>query len=80
VERVTGKPAGDEAVLPREAQHLWGAFMELSRTRTVSMALSAITYAEIAAWCGLKQEDLDPWEVEAIRDVDEIFLRVSREE
>jgi hypothetical protein len=45
--------------LPKEAQYLWGMYLDLVNT-------TQITYAEIEAWSNLVQANIKPWEVSAI--------------
>lgn len=43
------------------------------------MSLCPITHAEIDAWSRLYRVRLDPWEVDAIRALDDAFLETHSE-
>jgi hypothetical protein len=60
--------------LAPEVRHLWQTFLELHRTRPTGFGPSPISFFEIDAWQRLKRWPLDPWEVEAIRKLDDLWL------
>lgn len=41
------------------------------------MGPSPITFPDIAAWCQLHRRRLTPWEVDTIKDLDAVYLRVQ---
>lgn len=79
VARVTGRKLDDNAPkLPREMRYLWRTFVSLHRARgSNGWGPSPIAWSDIDAFCRLTGVALDPWEVEAIRAVDEAFLETA---
>jgi hypothetical protein len=69
VERQTGRrPTALEGPdFPLLVSHIWSAFILLS---------NAISYAEIKTWKELTETPLDAREVEAIKSLDEVYMRV----
>jgi len=60
---------------------LWGAFLSLSKARTGNgFGPNPLPYGEIDAWCRLMQTRLDPWEVDALRRLDDAYLEAAIEE
>lgn len=56
----------------------WKTFLRLNTTRGVSeVGAHALSFVEIKAWCDLMQETLRPFEVEVIKRIDDIYLRVA---
>lgn len=76
VARVRGRKLDENAPkLPREMRYLWRTFLSLHRARgSNGFGPNAITWSEMDAYCRLTGTALDPWEVEAIRALDEAFL------
>jgi hypothetical protein len=78
VARQLGKPIQAIAAAPPElplgARHIWRAFLELHRTRSGGFGPGPITYAEIDAWQRTMCLRLLPWEIFALRRVDDAFL------
>lgn len=67
--------------LPDAIAHVWGWFVELSRTRTSgAVAANPISYTEIAAWSALTGRRPDPFEVECIAAIDALVLKTSRKD
>lgn len=66
--------------LPPELRHLWQTFLELHRARPAGFGPSPICFAEIDAWQRLKRWPLEPWEVEAIRKLDDLWLEAQRDD
>jgi hypothetical protein len=61
--------------LPLGARLIWRAFLELHKTRgALGFGPASITYAEIFAWQRVMHSRLLPWEVDALRLVDDAFL------
>lgn len=60
--------------LPSIARPIWRAFLELHRTRSGGFGPGPITYAEIDAWQRTMCVRLLPWEVFALRRVDDAFI------
>lgn len=60
-----------------EIDYVWAYFLELSSTRPIGYnGPLAITYQEIAAWKDLTETPLSPWEVEVIKRLDKIYMKV----
>jgi hypothetical protein len=75
VARKRGKAAPKAPVLPPEAVHVWNAFVQLSSARTSNgFGPDPVTFTEVAAYVDLTGDVLDPWEIEAIREMDHAFL------
>ena len=81
VERQTGRrpealePPTD---FPMLLAHVWSAFSSLSNTRMAGFSgPSPITYTEIKSWKETTQTPLDPWEVEAIKRIDVVYMGVT---
>ena len=59
------------------AAELWSAFILLSNTRSAGFSgPNPISYAEIKTWKELTETPLDAREVEAIKSLDEVYMRV----
>jgi len=64
--------------LPPHAGYLWNTFVELSSCRAPTGFGSApISFSEIDAYCRMKRTSLLPWEVDAIRALDEAFIQTG---
>lgn len=55
---------------PPELVDLWGFFVALKNSSD-----GPISYTEIQAYAELTGNDLAPWEVEAIKMLDQVFIR-----
>jgi hypothetical protein len=75
LEQVAGKPPD----LPEGARLIWRAFLEMHNTRAGGFGPGPITYAEIDAWQRVMCSRLLPWEVDALRKVDDAFLQSAHE-
>lgn len=60
--------------LPLGYGHLWGWFLQLSRTRNIAFTVGAISYTEIAHWAQLTGHRLTPFEVTILTDMDTAFI------
>ena len=82
VERQTGKTPKELADLPEQpegTEFVWQMFNELSMTRGVGLAGALpITYGEIDAYQRVTGLTLQPFELQAIRELDMTFLGVVR--
>jgi hypothetical protein len=66
--------------MPDAMVYLWIWFCELDAGRGGNgFGLNPLSYSEIQAWTQLKRVDLAPWEVEAIKRIDSVRIRVSQE-
>lgn len=73
--RARGTKPPDPPRLPPEAAHVWDTFMDLHRTRWASQhGPLPITYAEIQSRTVMQRDRLKPWEVQAIRALDDLWL------
>jgi hypothetical protein len=62
---------------PDEVLHVWSAFLLLSETRAQGFSGPLpITYSEIKSWIELTGNYLLPWEVEAVKKLDAVYMRV----
>ena len=74
------KPAElEECECPDAARHIWGWFIELSRSRGSSGmgGPSPISYMEITAWSHLTKSEPTPFEISCIMGLDSIWLNSS---
>lgn len=66
--------------LPPEAVHLWQAFRSLDAARgNNGFGPLPISFVDMDAWQRVMQYQLDPWEVEAVRMIDNAYLAVEAE-
>lgn len=79
VARARGRKLDDNGPpLPREMRYLWRTFLSLHRARgSNGWGANPIAWSEIDAFCRLTGTALDPWEVDAVRAVDEAFIESS---
>lgn len=60
--------------------HLWNAFAQLSAARTNNgFGPNPIPYSEIDAYSRLTAQSFDPWEVAAIRALDDAYISAAAE-
>jgi len=79
VERQTGRtPKELEGPdFPFSVEYLWSAFLSLSNSRSVGFSgPNPITYEEIKAWKELTQTPLASRDIEAIKRLDLVYIRV----
>lgn len=79
VERQTGQTplplVGPE--FPEEMLHVWSAFLSLNGTRSAGFSGPLpISYSEMKSWMELTGNYLSPWEVEAIKKLDAVYMKV----
>ena len=76
VARVTGRNVVQEPKLPMALRYLWNHFATLHAARTGNgFGANPIGWGELKAYCELTCTRLDPWEVHAIRAVDDEYLQ-----
>lgn len=81
VERQTGRRV--EALepptqFPQALSHVWSAFIALSNSRGSGFSgPSPITYEQIKAWKELTETPVVPWEVDAIKRLDTVYMGVA---
>jgi hypothetical protein len=62
---------------PTELEYIWSYFLELSATRSQGYSGPLpITYQEIMAWRDLTNNIVNAWEVEVIKRLDRIYIKV----
>lgn len=61
--------------LPRAAAPIWRVFRELHCTRAGGFGPGPITYTEIEAYMRVMCTPLLPWEIQALRQVDNAYLQ-----
>lgn len=79
-ERHTGKkhPESIGPTCPPEVLYILEWFWEMCAGRPVTMGgYLPLPSMEIAAWCALNRVSLHPWELKALRQLDNAFLRVA---
>ena len=72
VERQTGQKI-KKPDLPSSLTHVWSAFVYLNSGRTSGEPL---TFPDIKAWTELTKTPLEPWAVEIIKRIDNVYMRV----
>jgi len=80
VERQTGiRPKGLEGPdFPFLLSHIWSAFVACSKARTGGFSgANPLTYENIKSWIELTGTPLDPREVEAVKELDVIYIRTQ---
>ena len=70
----SAKRGHNDHIIPPEAEDVWLWFLDLDRTRQVGMQANPISYSEISAYAGMTRIELEPWQVAAIRTLDDIAL------
>lgn len=74
-EEQTGKRLIDEPEPPLAGQHLWDWFWQLDAARGGGMSGPLpLTFPDIQAWAKLLRLDVEPWEVVALRAMDNARL------
>jgi hypothetical protein len=69
------------AFFPDAASHLWAAFLSLHDGRTYGMSgPNPISYDIIESWCSLMNIRLLPWEIEIIKSLDNLWIKIINEE
>lgn len=59
--------------------YLLNDFYSLSQSRQYGMSSNAILYSEIESWLNLSQRKMEMWELEVIKRLDSIWLKVQNE-
>jgi|TARA_B100001093_G_scaffold175586_2_gene168338 hypothetical protein len=80
VERQTGiRPKELEGPdFPFLLSHIWSAFIACSKARTGGFSgANPLTYENIKSWIELTGTPLDPREVEAVKELDVIYIRTQ---
>lgn len=81
VERQTGftpKALENPTEFPMLLMYIWSAFCSLNSARTSGFSgLNPITYTELKAWKELTETPLKAWDIQAIKRLDQMFIRVA---
>jgi hypothetical protein len=73
-------PVEDPPELPQDCLHVWSWFLDLHHARASGgMGPAPITYESIVGYAALTGTTLRPWEVHAIKAVDDVWLAVMAE-
>lgn len=63
--------------LPRGCAVLWDAFLDMNRTRRTSgKRFDPLAWSEIAAWQAACRIELNPWELDTIKALDDAILPI----
>ena len=60
---------------PREVLPLWVAYTQIGRCRSGGLGAGAISLQEVESWQRLTGVTLTPWELDAIIELDAVFMR-----
>ena len=63
---------------PTFSQYLLRVYNHLHSARASSFGTEPISYTEIRSYCLLMNIELSPWEVEKLREMDDILLKAGR--
>jgi hypothetical protein len=83
VMKVTGRVPDDliGPPFPDRYAHIWNAFLELHTGRSYSSnGPNPLSWSDIEAWDRLFKQNLQDWEIRAIKALDLIWLRVMGED
>lgn len=79
VRRQTGRTPEElkEVKFPKPLSFVWASFIDLSNCRTTGFnGPNPITYEQIKAWKDVTESPVSPRDVETIRRLDNIFMKV----
>lgn len=65
--------------IPPHATFMWEIFLEIHRGRTYGMGANPLTWTDIRNWCILFGVDLTPWQVDTVKMIDMVWVRVVNE-
>lgn len=69
-----------EPEISPDATHIWEIFLDIHRGRTYGMSANPLTWTDIHNWCILFGVDLTPWQVDTIKMIDMVWIRVANED
>ena len=70
-----GWPVPPEPEVPRNVEHVWFWFHEITRRRAPGFdGASPLTFTEVESWSRLTGTEIRPWEVELLFTIDDAFL------
>lgn len=67
---------------PYEGEFVWRVFCDLAADRDAFVGVSGaspkrISFRDMAAWCSVHHASLCFWETEAIREIDDLYLKMQ---
>ena len=73
--------SNSDALFPDIASYVWATFLSLHDGRTYGMSgPNPISYDIIKAWCDLYGVELNPWEIDTIKALDNLWIKITSEE
>lgn len=73
--------SNSDALFPDIASYVWATFLSLHDGRTYGMSgPNPISYDIIKAWCDLYGVELNPWEIDTIKALDNLWIKTTSEE
>jgi hypothetical protein len=73
--------ANSAALFPDIASYVWATFLSLHDGRTYGMSgPNPISYDIIKAWCDLYGVALNPWEIDTVKALDNLWIKITSEE
>lgn len=81
MEKQIGHPPEDltkHVKVPDNGEYVWSAFLSLHSGRSYGFnGPEPLTFDNMLAWCKLTGNFLSPWQVDAVKRLDNIFLKVQ---
>ena len=73
--------SNSDALFPDIASYVWATFLSLHDGRTYGMSgPNPISYDIIKAWCDLYGVELNPWEIDTVKALDNLWIKTTGEE
>jgi hypothetical protein len=69
----------DAATVPAACEHIWGWYWELRASTPEGFSRSPVSFQEIDAWIRCMNLEIRPWEIRALRAMDEALHRYHRD-
>lgn len=66
-------------MLPEGLDFIWAVFFELCSGRTSGFGLNPLSWTDIKAWSDLHAIRLQPWELDALKRLDAVWLRAMHD-
>ncbi len=63
---------------PELVRYIWEWFWDMQRSRQSGFSANPLTFAEVESWSRLNNISILPWEVRAVREMDDELLRFYR--
>lgn len=61
-------------VFPEELRYLWQAFLHMRRRKAGGWGVEPLSDSDLLAYSQVRQENLRPWEMAVIFDIDDLWL------